>query len=320
MKTQSPIVTSKSVSENGSGVRLDKWLMAEFPEISRSELQRWIRNGHVTSEQIRLTPGVKVKTGMRFAFTLPEPPADPMLPEPEALPLVVLYEDSDVVVLNKAAGQVVHPAPGHAGGTVLNAMLHRYPDMRAAGDPARPGLVHRLDIETSGILVFARTPEALFALQTQFKERTVTKTYHCACHSIPNPIAQRIDLPIGRHPVHRKKRAIHGEGARSALSHLQVIKGLASGSASLLEVKIETGRTHQIRVHLAHIGHPVLGDTTYGGKRAHPPSPWPRAPRIMLHAYRLCIRHPRTETLLELEAPYPRDMVEYLSHLEHAPS
>ncbi|MEX2606577.1 MAG: RluA family pseudouridine synthase [Kiritimatiellia bacterium] len=303
------------VSDTLSGMRLDKWLLREFPEVSRSEVQKWIRNGHVTCDRIRLTPGSKVKAGMRFQLKVPDRPSDSARPEPESLPLEILHEDEQLVVVNKFAGQVVHPAPGHAGGTVLNAMLYHFPEMRTAGDPARPGLVHRLDIETSGILVFARTPEALSALQTQFKERTVAKTYHCICHSIPNPVSQRIDQPIGRHPVHRKKRAIHGDGARPALSHIRVLKGLASGTAALLEVNIETGRTHQIRVHLAHIGHPVLGDTTYGGKRSHPPSPWPRAPRIMLHAHRLSIHHPHTGSLLELEAPYPQDMVNYLSRL-----
>lgn len=317
MTFPSSIVTSRSVSENLSGMRLDKWLQLEFPQHSRSELQKWVRDGRITCGDTRLTPGLKVKTGMRFEFSPPDLPDRPSLPEAENLPLDILFEDAHLVVVNKFAGQVVHPAPGHAGGTVLNAMLHHCPDMRSAGDPARPGLVHRLDIETSGLLVFARTPDALSALQDQFKQRTVSKTYHCICHSIPHPISQRMDAPIGRHPVHRKKRAVNGEGARPAVSRLHVINGLASGTAAFLEVNIETGRTHQIRVHLAHIGHPVLGDTTYGGKRAHPPPPWPRAPRIMLHARHLRIRHPQTGDLLELEAPYPDDMSTYLSHLQH---
>jgi 23S rRNA pseudouridine1911/1915/1917 synthase len=317
MKNQNPPPDTRTVPENHTGLRLDKWLMLEFPDHSRSEIQKWIRSEYVRSGTEPLTPGLAVKPGMRFQLTLPAPQAAHPHPIPENLPLEILYEDPHLVVVNKFSGQVVHPAPGHPSGTVLNAMLHHYPDMESAGDPLRPGLVHRLDLETSGVLLFARTPEALAFLQAQFKERAVSKTYHCLCHSIPNPISQRIDLPLGRHPIHRKKRAINGEGSRPAVSHMQLLKGLASGTASLLEVKIETGRTHQIRVHLAHLGHPVLGDTVYGGKRANLSKPWPQAPRIMLHAFRLSIRHPCNGSRLELEAAPPLDMIHFQSQLEH---
>jgi len=317
LMTTPPAPVFRTIPESAAGGRLDKWLRLEFPEQSRTELQQWIRNNRVTLDgQPVVTPGFRVQAGMTFTVT-PPPPSSPdeTLPAAEDLPLGILFEDDYLVAVNKAPGQITHPAPGHSGGTLLNAMLHHYPDLRGAGPEDRPGLVHRLDSGTSGVLVFGRTPQALEHLQTQFKSRTVSKTYIALCRGIPSPLRQTVNLPIGRHPVHRQKRAVEGEGARSAVTHFELMRGLAGGTAGEVKVKIETGRTHQIRVHLAHAGHPVLGDDLYGGKRAQPGRPWPPAPRTMLHAARLELSHPHSGQRLVLEAPLPPDMTGYIEQL-----
>lgn len=295
-------------------IRLDQWVSLQLPGYSRSEIQHWIRKGKVLTDGKKLRPGHLVTPGQWIDLEIPEDPTSP-LPVGEALPLEILYEDPELIAVQKRPGQVVHPAPGHAGGTVLNAMLHRYPELAEVGDPQRPGLVHRLDAGTSGVLLFARTSSALEHLQNSFKQRRVDKTYLAVCHGIPCPTEQRIDLPIGRHPAHRQKRAVNGTAARHAVSRYRMIRGVAGGTGSLLEVDIETGRTHQIRVHLSHAGHPVLGDNVYGGKKAQLPSPWPAAPRIMLHAARLELPHPATEERFRVEAPQPDDMQTFLDQL-----
>lgn len=304
-----------AIPESVLKIRLDRWLHKQFPENSRSEIQHWIRDGFVRSPAGPLRGGSQVVPGMLLEIRVPASTASER-PLPEAMPLEILYEDAALVAVNKFPGQVVHPAPGHPGGTVLNGILERYPDLAAAGhNPQRPGLVHRLDSGTSGVLLFARNTECLSALQAAFKGRQVAKIYHAICHGIPEPYAQSCDQPIGRHPVHRKKRAVDGLGARSARSHFRLIKGLADGTGGLLEVSIETGRTHQIRVHLAHAGHPVIGDTVYAGKKSQLPHPWPKAARAMLHARQIEFPHPVTGKLLQIGADYPEDFVQFLKQL-----
>jgi len=300
--------------ESATCIRLDKWLTDQFPAHSRSEIQGWIKSGHVRSPGLQLRPGATLQAGTLLEIHIPEVERLDS-PEPEKMNLDILYEDSDLVAVNKRPRQVVHPAPGHPGGTVLNGMLFHYPEIKTAGDAARPGLVHRLDSGTSGVLLFARTSESLHTLQKQFKERRVQKTYHALCYGIPDPYAQILDLPIGRHPVHRQKRAVNGLSPRNALSRFCFRKGIAAGNGGVLEVEIETGRTHQIRVHLAHAGHPVLGDTVYAGKKSQLPSPWPKAERVMLHAKCIEFPHPKTGKRLKIEAPYAIDMVNYLENL-----
>lgn len=295
-------------------IRLDRWLAKQFPDHSRSEVQTWIRDGRVLSPQGNLRPGAQVIPGMSLAVEIPVV-ADLDNIIPEEMPLTVLYEDSDLVAIHKKSGQVVHPAPGHPDGTLLNGMLYRYPEMANAGEKHRPGLVHRLDAGTSGVILFARNTECLNSLQKAFKSRTVSKTYHCICNGIPEPYAGTIDAPIGRHPVHRKKRAVNGLSPRDALSHFKLLNGVAAGTGGLLEVKIETGRTHQIRVHLSYLGHPVIGDTLYGSKRTQLPSPWPHAERPMLHAREISLPHPYTGNLLKISAGYPEDMINFLNQL-----
>jgi len=295
-------------------IRLDRWLVGEFPDHSRSEVQSWIRDGHVISAEGKLRPGSSAVPGMTLAFSIPVKTSE-SLPIPQDLPVDILYEDQDLVAVCKIPGQVVHPAPGHEEGTLLNAMLNRYPAMATAGDPQRPGVVHRLDVGTSGVILFALNEETLLLLQETFKQRKISKIYHCVCHGIPDPYAQTINLPIGRHPAQWKKRAIDGLSAREAISHIRLLKGVAGGTGGLLEVEIETGRTHQIRVHLAHVGHSVIGDTTYGGKRAQLSKPWCQAARPMLHARQVELPHPRTGKLLKIEADYPDDFRNFLDAL-----
>jgi 23S rRNA pseudouridine1911/1915/1917 synthase len=194
-------------------------------------------------------------------------------------------------------------------------MLHHYPDVAEAGPADRPGVVHRLDADTSGVLIFARTLQDLEHLQRQFRERTTGKTYRCVCRGIPNPVTQEVETPIGRHPVHRQKRAVNGSGAKEAFTAFRMLRGLAQGTAAELEVTIRTGRTHQIRVHLDSIGHPVLGDPMYGGRRTTLPPPWPVPPRLLLHAASLRFTHPRTGEAVQVDAPLPKDYLTYCEQL-----
>lgn len=295
-------------------VRLDQWLARQLEGPSRSEIQTWIREGLVKVNGEQVAPGIRLSGGMQIHVT---PPATEELSAPSAqdLPLEVVYEDPALVVINKPPAWVVHPAPGHPDGTVLNAMLHHFPDLADAGPAERPGLVHRLDADTSGLLLFARTSGDLEHLQNQFRNRETEKRYECVCRGIPHPVAQDIDLPIGRHPVHRKRRAVNGLGAKPAKTHLQMLRGLAEGQAAHLSISIETGRTHQIRVHLDEIGHPVLGDPIYGGRQTQLPGSWEAPPRLLLHARHLGITHPRSGQPIAFDAPLPDDFTSYLEHL-----
>jgi 23S rRNA pseudouridine1911/1915/1917 synthase len=298
-------------------MRIDQWLQRMLDGPSRTEIQKWIRSGIVTADGNRVTPGVRITPGMTISIAA-DRPEKPCGLQPADLPLDILLEDEACVVVNKPTGQVVHPAPGHPDNTVLNAMLHHFPDMIAAGPSDRPGVVHRLDAGTSGVLLFARTTQDLENLQQQFRERTTGKRYLTVCRGIPNPVRGEVHTPIGRHPVHRQKRAVNGTGAREARSLYRMIRGLAHGQAAELEVDIKTGRTHQIRVHLDSIQHPVLGDPIYGGRRTTLPPPCPAPPRLMLHAAQLTFMHPRTGRSISLEAPPPFDYLAYCEQLSNS--
>ncbi len=284
--------------------RLDAYLAAEHPDLSRSRWKQLIEEGHVflNGTPVR-KPNTALATGDELRCTLPEPA--PIGLVATDIPLAILYEDSDLIVLDKPAGLVVHPAPGHAADTLVNALLHHCSDLQGIGGELRPGIVHRLDKDTSGVLVVAKNEQAVAALVAQFSAHTVEKEYLALVWGTPGKPSDTIDLPIGRHPVHRKKMAIVSKG-RPAVTRYETLA--AKPLAALLRVHIETGRTHQIRVHLAHLGHPVVGDTTYGRARHGLPEGLD-IPRQMLHARRLKIAHPRDGRPMEFTAPPPPDFL-----------
>ena len=237
------------------------------------------------------------------------PPPVPAVPEPEDIPLDIVYEDDDIVVVNKQPGMVVHPAPGHFSGTLVNALLHHCPGLAGIGGVARPGIVHRLDQDTSGLVAVAKTQKAMDALARAFADhKSVEKTYLAICRGRPRLDSGRIENFIGRHPVDRKKMAVVEKGGKKAITNWRV---LDAGALTVMECRIETGRTHQIRVHMAQLGCPVIGDAVYG-KPSLDRKLDPVPARQMLHAWKLGLLHPVTGKALRLEAPVPEDMVAFL--------
>jgi 23S rRNA pseudouridine1911/1915/1917 synthase len=295
--------------------RLDTFLAGAHPDISRSRWKQLIEAGHVAlnGSPVR-KPNTPLAPGDELACHLPDP--EPVGLVATDIPLDILHEDADLIVLNKPPGLVVHPAPGHAADTLVNALLHHCTDLQGIGGELRPGIVHRLDKDTSGVLVVAKNEQAVAALVAQFSAHTVEKDYLALVWGVPKKPAGTVDLPIGRHPVHRKKMAI-AERGRNALTRYET---LAAGPlAALLRVRIETGRTHQIRVHLAHLGHPVVGDAVYGRARRGLPDDL-EIPRQMLHAHVLKIAHPRTRAPLAFTAPPPEDFLSAQQILTGTPS
>ena len=289
------------------GERLDVFIARSLPELTRSRVRRLIDEGLVTIDGRRpAKAGVALEAGRRVAVTLP-PPEPPEL-QPEAIPLRIVYEDADLLVIDKPAGLTVHPAPGHAAHTLVNALLAYCPELAGVGGEGRPGIVHRIDKDTSGLILVAKNDAAHASLARQLKARQVEKTYLALVRGRPDPPEGAIDAPVGRHPKQRKKQAVV-EGGRAARTRYRVLRAL--DGYSLLEVRPETGRTHQIRVHLASIGHPVAGDALYG-RGATPPS----LRRQFLHAHRLAFSHPRTGARLELEAPLAQDLAFVLEELQ----
>ena len=282
--------------------RLDQFLAGAHPAISRSRWKQLIEAGQVTLNRAPvLKPNSPLAPGDTLVCILPEP--EPVGLVPADIPLDILYEDSDLIVLNKPAGLVVHPAPGHAADTLVNALLHHCTDLQGIGGELRPGIVHRLDKDTSGVLVVAKNEAAVASLVAQFSAHTVQKEYLALVWGKPRQLSGTVDLPIGRHPVHRQKMAVTEKG-RAAVTRYETVA--AGPLAALLRVRIETGRTHQIRVHLAHLGHPVVGDATYGRARHDLPAGL-EIPRQMLHAHVLQIAHPRDGRPLAFTAPPPAD-------------
>jgi 23S rRNA pseudouridine1911/1915/1917 synthase len=294
------------VAPEYDGLRLDNFLSALVSDRSRSQLQKLIKDGRVTGPFTDLKASTPVKTGQHFLIDLPEP--EPSTAQAEDLPLTILYEDSDVVVIDKAAGMVVHPAAGHSGGTVVNALLHHVDDLSGIGGELRPGIVHRLDRGTSGVMVAAKNDIAHQELSRQFHDREVEKEYLALVWGLVQA-GKRIDAPIGRDPGDRQKMSTRARRARSAVTRVTRAENLRG--VSLLQVAIATGRTHQIRVHLSTIGHPIVGDPTYGGVRRHVPNDVravQRLERPFLHAWRLAFTHPADGRRLEFESPLPADL------------
>jgi len=288
------------------GVRLDSFLAALLPDRSRSQLQRLIKEGHVTGPVEGLKASMPVKAGQTFHIDVPD--AAPAKAIAEDLPLTILYEDADVVVIDKAAGMVVHPAAGHSSGTLVNALLHHVDDLSGVGGQMRPGIVHRLDRGTSGVMVVAKNDIAHQELSRQFHDREVEKEYFALVWGTVNA-GKRIDAPIGRDPGDRQKMSTRARRSRSAVT--RVTRAEHFRGVSLLQIAIATGRTHQIRVHLNAIGHAIVGDPTYGGVRRHVPNDVravQRLERPFLHAWKLAFTHPTDGRRLAFESPLPADL------------
>ncbi|XOF34717.1 MAG: RluA family pseudouridine synthase [Candidatus Electrothrix sp. YB6] len=294
-------------------MRLDHYLALRLPDYSRSSLGRYIRSSHILVNNRAVKPGYRLRTGDDVQVNLPAfPDAADTAGRPAAQPVEfeVLYEDRDLVVINKPPGLVVHPAAGHTDRTLVNGLLHRYQDI-AALEGDRPGIVHRLDRNTSGIMLAARTERMQQLLAAAFKDRKIRKTYHALLLHTPKEANGRIVAPIGRHPVHRKKMSIRPEG-RYAATCWQVLE-LFANSLCFAEIRIETGRTHQIRVHMASLKAPVAGDTLYGGKPDS--SAGIKAERQLLHASSLAFVHPSTQQECLFTAPLWPDMEQALACL-----
>jgi len=302
------------VSAEEAGARLDHFVVARVPGPSRSQIQRLIKDGLVKVGGHDAKANYAVRAGDLVVVDIPEPAA--ATPQPEALPIDVLFEDADIIVVNKPAGMVVHPAPGHAGGTLVNALLHHVDDLSGVGGELRPGIVHRLDRGTSGVMVAAKHDAAHREMARQFHDREVEKEYEALVWGLVHQ-GRRMDAAIGRDPNDRLKMSNRARYARSAatrVTHSQFLNGV-----SYLHVAIATGRTHQIRVHLSGIGHPIVGDTVYGGVRRQMPAHLRavlRLERPFLHAGRLAFMHP-TESgrRLEFTAPLPDDLQGVLDEL-----
>lgn len=296
--------------------RLDKRILELHPDFSRSRIEGLVKTGHVTvNGTIAAKAGMKVSESDDIEVEIPPPV--PAIPEPEDIPLDVVFEDDDMVVVNKAPGMVVHPAPGHFSGTLVNALLHHCPALAGIGGVARPGIVHRLDQDTSGLIVVAKSQKAMEGLTKAFASHAnIEKTYLAVVHGRPRLDSGRIENLIGRHPVDRKRMAIVEKNGKVAITNWQVAPARASGPAgrqnpfSVVICRIETGRTHQIRVHMASLGCPVVGDRTYGksalDRRLDPPPA-----RQMLHAWKRRLWHPTKGVQLSFEAPIPADMQPY---------
>ncbi len=305
-----------TVTENHIGKRLDIFIAHYEPAVSRTRIQAMIKDGLALVNGRIEKPGYKTKLGDIITLELPEKKVYEVLPEP--IPLSGIYEDSHIIVLNKPPGLVVHPAPGNYTGTLVNALLYHYGSLPSLGggtrgsEHERAGIVHRLDKDTSGVIVIARTVEALRSLSAQFKNRTVKKRYLALVMGVIRKGSGTIEAPLGRHVKERMKISVHTNKAREAVTLFKVKERYKN--ATLVEVEIKTGRTHQIRVHMAHIGHPVLGDRVYGGAKAARLND-DVISRQLLHAESLSILHPDTGHPMTFSAPPPQDMAEIIEKL-----
>jgi 23S rRNA pseudouridine1911/1915/1917 synthase len=285
------------VPKESARLRLDRFLADELPRLSRSRFQQLIRDGFVRLNGKTARARDLLRTGDIVDLT--EPPPEKITTQPEAIPLDILFEDDDLIVINKPPGLVVHPGAGHREHTLVNALLHHCPILSGIGGKERPGIVHRLDKDTSGCLVVAKNDETHRALSIQFAERTVEKIYLALVAGKLRRSGGAIEEKIGRHRVHRQRMSVTSERGRAARTEYRVLR--SSEQASLVECKLHSGRTHQIRVHLHHLGHPVLGDKVYAPRLAA------KFPRQMLHASKLGFRHPRSNEWKTFEAALPND-------------
>lgn len=291
------------VGEEAAGLRLDTAL-ASLAEVPRSQVQRWIDQGRVHVNDVAARASQRLGTGDEIVAEPPEPVATRL--EPEAIPLVVLHEDSHLIVLDKRAGMVVHPGPGHSSGTLVNALLHHCGDLAGVGGVLRPGIVHRLDRGTSGVMVAAKDDRTHQGLSAQFHDHSIKREYCAFVRGVPRATGGRVDSPIGRHPRDRKRMSVRTGSGRAAITEWDVIARFPRSSVSRLAVHPQTGRTHQIRVHLASVGAPILGDPLYGRPRRKKTGP--DLDRPALHAALLGFVHPETAKEMCFAADLPEDM------------
>lgn len=318
------LLTPPAVAENEAGTRLDRWLADRLPELSRSRLKALLAEGRVALNGTTISDAsLRVKPGQTFAVDVP--PEAPAEPEPQDIALNVVYEDDDLIVIDKPAGMVVHPAPGNPDETLVNALLaHCGASLAGIGGVRRPGIVHRIDKDTTGLLVVAKTDSAHRGLSEQFAAHTLERAYWALVWGLPNPAKGEIEGNIGRNPNDRKKMAVVKSGGRHALTRYRVVRSFAGGAVSLVECRLATGRTHQIRVHMTSIGHPLVGDNTYSrsrtGRIAYASAEVREAlqtfPRQALHAYLLGFSHPTKGCDLRFESRMPLDINELTSLLE----
>ncbi len=307
-------MTTITVPDDSNGVRLDRFLTSVLPDQSRSHIQRLIKEGAVRVGGSGAKPNQPVKTGQTVTIEIPEP-VDPE-PRAEQLPLPILFQDRDIIVIDKPAGMVVHPAAGHASGTLVNALLHHVDDLSGIGGEKRPGIVHRLDRGTSGLMVVAKHDAAHAELARQFQDREVEKEYVALCWG-EVMAGRRIDAPIGRDPANRKKMSARARRARSAVTRIAGAEHFGR-LLTLARVAIHTGRTHQIRVHLSAIGHPIVGDSLYGGVHRRVPGDIravTHLERPFLHAARLAFTHPSESRRMEFVSELPDDLQRVLDEL-----
>ena len=299
--------TILTATPDQAGVRLDAFLASALPELTRSAAQRLIADGHVTVDGKAPAKSMKLAGGEQVAVTLPEPEEAQALPED--IPLDVVYEDDDVIVVNKPVGMVVHPAPGHSGGTLVNALLHHCGhSLSGIGGELRPGIVHRIDRDTSGLIIAAKNDFAHQALSLQLQDHSLSRIYEAVVIGNLREDRGTVDAPIGRCPSDRKKMAVVRQGGKNAVTHWEVLERFPGYTH--VRCRLETGRTHQIRVHMAYMGHPLYGDTVYGAKK-----PAPGMTGQCLHAVGLTFRHPRTGEAVTLSCPLNEEFGAFLRKL-----
>ena len=299
--------TSLTAASEDRGVRLDSFLACRVPELTRSAAARLIETGRVTVAGRTAAKSCRLEGGELVEAELPDP--EPTQALPQDIPLDVVYEDEDVIVVNKPAGLVVHPAPGHPDGTLVNALLHHCgSSLSGIGGELRPGIVHRIDRDTSGLIIAAKNDAAHQALSAQLQDHTLARTYEAVVVGNLREDRGTVDAPIGRHHTDRKKMAVTDRGGRAAVTHWEVLERFQGFTH--VRCRLETGRTHQIRVHLAYLGHPILGDTVYGARK-----PVPGLQGQCLHAVGLRFLHPRTGEAVELRCPLPEEFQAQLDKL-----
>ncbi len=304
MNTNNFVVSAEAV-----GQRIDKYLADQNPSLTRSAIVKLIENGGVTVNGTVPSKNLKLAENDTVTLTIPEPVAAST--EPENIPLDVVYEDSDLLVVNKPRGMVVHPAPGNYSGTLVNALLYHCGDsLSGINGVLRPGIVHRIDKDTSGLLIVAKNDFAHQLLAEQIKEHSFTRKYRAVVVGNLKEDEGTVNAPIGRHHTDRKKMTVTAKNSRNAVTHYRVLERF--GNYTYVELTLETGRTHQIRVHMAHLGHPVAGDPVYGGKNYYKP-----LNGQCLHAYFISFVHPRTQEMLTLSAELPPYFQEFLKKIGH---